>query len=77
MRREEEVGEKKRSGEGEGEGSHLFLQELGSTVGIGVMRVASIDDDVTCLQEGKESSDLLIHWRTCTNHHHDLARGLE
>jgi hypothetical protein len=45
--------------------------------GVGVMRVAAVDQDVARLQKRRDFLDHLVHGRAGLHHHHHLARPLE
>lgn len=48
-----------------------------SAVGVGEMRVTTIDDDIALLQEGQEDLDPVVHGLTSLDEQHDAAGALE
>jgi hypothetical protein len=45
--------------------------------GVGIMRIAAVDDHIAWIQQRREALDELIHDRTGLDHQHHLARPLE
>lgn len=55
----------------------LGLELLGATDGIGEVRVASVNDDITGLEEGQDLGNEVINGLASLDEHHDLARTLQ
>ena len=55
----------------------LGLELLGAADGVGVVGVATVDDDVTGLKEGDELLDEVVDGRAGLDEEDDLARALE
>src|SRR5690625_7294734 len=58
------------------EADAVFREFLEPTVGIGVMRVAAVDDDVTRFQQGDQAVDHRIHRRSGLDHKHHAPGAL-
>lgn len=55
----------------------LGLELLGATDGIGEVGVASVDDNITGLEEGQDLGNEVVDGRAGLDQHHDLARALQ
>jgi len=55
----------------------LGLEFLGAADGVGVMRVTTVDNDVTLLKVGLELSDEAVNCRTGLDEKNDLSRTLK
>jgi hypothetical protein len=62
---------------GSDESDALSGQVPGATVGVGEVRVTTINDDVALLQEGQQLLNPVIDSLTGLDEQHDTARGLE
>lgn len=55
----------------------LGLELLSATDGVGEVGVASVDDDITGLEEGQDLGNEVVDGRAGLDQHHDLARTLQ
>lgn len=55
----------------------LLRQVFGATVGIGEMRVTTVDDDVTGFDVGKDGLDEVVDWLTSHDEQHDTTGLLQ
>jgi len=55
----------------------LGLELLGATDGIREVGVASVDDNITGLEEGQDLGNEVVDGRAGLDQHHDLARALQ
>lgn len=55
----------------------LLGEVLGTTVGVRVVRVTTINDDITLLDVGQQLLDEIVHGRTGHDEQHDTSRSLE
>ena len=55
----------------------VFGQVIYSSLGIGVQRIAAVDDDVAGIEVGPQQVDEIVHRRAGLDHQHNAPRGLE
>ncbi len=55
----------------------LLPDKINPPQSVGIMRVASVNNNITGLQQRKQGADHIVHRLSCRNKHHDLPWRLK
>ena len=55
----------------------FFLQLDATAVGVRIIGIAAVNQDIALVQIRHNLFDKFVHGATCTNHHHDFSRFLK